>query len=87
MSDPIKERSQEAYNTLSQFANAYRYNSSMFREAMTHDHPLLQAYVTGIMLDCIKAMAENDNVTPQNEAAIKLCKEIQEFIGEYPQYL
>lgn len=82
-----KDKAQEAYNTLSKFANSNRYNSSMVGEAMIHDHPLLQAYTLGIMLDCIKAMAENDNVTPQNEAAVKLCKEITEFIGDYPQYL
>ena len=86
MSDP-KERAQVAYNALSSFANGDRIYSKLIGEAMTHDHPLLQAYVTGIMLDCIKAMANNDHVTPQNEAAVKLCKEITEFVGEYPQYL
>ena len=86
MSNP-KERAQEAYNAFSSFANSDRMNSELVGEAMTHDHPLLQAYTLGIMLDCIKAMAENDHVTPQNEAAVKLCKEIQEVVGDYPQYL
>ncbi len=82
-----KERAQEAYNAFSSFANSDRMNSELVSEAMTHDHPLLQAYTLGIMLDCIKAMANNDHVTPQNEAAVKLCKEIQEVVGDYPQYL
>lgn len=85
--ETAKDKAQEAYNAVSKFANSNRYNSSMFGEAMIHDHPLLQAYMLGIMIDSIKAMAENDNSTPQNEAAIKLCKEIIEFIGEHPQYL
>ena len=81
------DRAQAAYDALSNFANCDRIKGKMVGDAMTHDHPLLQAYTLGVMLDCIKAMAENDHITPQNEAAVKLCKEIIAGIGDYPQYL
>jgi len=82
-----QERAQELYEQLSNFANGNRMYGKHVGEAMIKDHPLLQSYVIGIMLDMIKAMANHDNVTPQNEKAVKLCKEITECIGDYPQYL
>lgn len=82
-----QERAQELYKELSNFANGNRMYGKYVGEAMVKDHLLLQAYVVGIMLDMIKAMADNDYVRPQNEKAIKLCKLIIECIGDYPEYL
>lgn len=83
----VDEAAKEAYEGLSRFANAYRLNGKQIAEQMLHDHPLLQAYVTGILLDMIDGMAENPNVRPQNENAVKLCQQIRGAIGAYPKYL
>ena len=77
----------EGYDHISQFVNGNRCYSKHFAANITRDHPLLQAYVVGLMIDMITAMASNRYVDARNERAVKLCREITEFIGEYPQYL
>ncbi len=82
-----QEAALELYNKISTFVNGNRMYGKQVGEAMVKDHCLLQAYGVGLMLDMIKAMAENPYVRPQNEKAVKLCQEIMECVGEYPEYL
>lgn len=81
------ERAVALYKHISQFVNGDRAYTKMISDELCKDHLLLQAYVVGLMLDMIKAMAENPYVRAQNEKAVKLCQEIMEVVGDYPEYL
>lgn len=81
------EAAEELYAAISSFVNGYRCYTEDVGKELIRDHPLLQAYVVGLMLDMIQAMAEHDYVTPQNEAAVELCKKIMDAVGEYPRHL
>ena len=81
------ERATELYQHISRFVNSDRAYSNMVGDEMIRDHPLLQAYNVGLLLDMIKVMAENPYVTAQNAKAVNKCKQIMECVGEYPEYL
>ena len=79
-----------AYDGLSNFANGYRMYAPMIGEEMVKDHKLLQEYVTLIICQMIKAMAEQDEgrVTIQNQDAVKLCRKLLKCISDTnPRYL
>lgn len=84
---PVDEEAKKAYDGLSRFANGYRHYGRLLGEELIHDHKLLQAYVVGLMVDMIKEMAENDDVTIQNKRAVECCQSIVAALGPYPQYL
>lgn len=77
----------EGYDHISQFVNGNRCYSKHFAANITRDHPLLQAYVVGLVLDLITAMAGNRYTDARNEHAVELCKGIVEYLGDYPRYI
>jgi len=83
----MPHEAEELYKQISSFVNSRRCLGKHVGAEMIRDHPLLQAYVVSLMLDMIKAMAENDYITPQNEAAVELCRKIMDAVGESPRYL
>ncbi len=84
-----QQAAEEAYQAISKFLNGNRMYTKQFAEALVHDHKLLQGYFVGLMMDCIAAMAATPGhcISPQNRAAVELCKTIVEAVGDYPQYL
>lgn len=85
--DGIHEEAEKVYKALSQFANGYRHYGKLIGQELLKDHKLLQAYVVGIMLEMIKEMAENDDITIQNRRAVECCQSIMAALGPYPQFL
>ncbi len=84
-----QQAAEEAYQAISKFVNGNRMYGKQFAEALVHDHKLLQGYVIGLMMECIATMAAmpENQTSPQNRAAVNLCKTIVEAVGDYPQYL
>jgi hypothetical protein len=87
MGEQVYEEAKKAYDTLSSFANGYRNYGKLLGEELIHDHKLLQAYVVGIMLDMIRVMADNGDITLQNRRAVECCQGIVAALGPNPQYL
>jgi len=89
MADQAVQAADEAYKAISNFANTHRMDGNLFADNLIYDHKLLQSYVVGLMMECIAMMAitQEHRISPQNRAAVELCKKIVEAVGDNPQYL
>lgn len=84
MSDTLKERAKNSIKTISELVNNFHYGDQVeeFFKALTCQHRTLQQNVIRLFLKVIKKYGDLERFDPRNEASVKACKELAEFITE-----